>query len=89
MVEFQITCIKQQDGTEHQHIVSVGIGPAKQSLTVAQVLAFMKDGDKFFVSDGSNKAYVLEVRVLDGASYIRTHRDGVLTDNLLALPQCR
>lgn len=89
MTEYQITCIKQAGGTGHEHIVSVGVGPARKFFTVVEVITMLRRMDRFFVSDGVNKAYVQEVKVMaQEYGYIRTFRDRTPTDNLLSLPQC-
>lgn len=46
-----------------------------------------KAGNSAYVSNGSSHVAVGVVRPQSGAPYLRTHANGVWTDNLLALPR--
>jgi hypothetical protein len=78
-------------GSRHEHIASVrwrnpATGATGQS-TVEQMVAFLEasNDNRAQVSDGTRR---VEVGVVDGSpKYLRTHADGVWTDNLLSLPR--
>lgn len=55
--------------------------------SVAGVVALVDAGLRFYVSDDwGHKQYVKVVRPALGAPYLRTEADGILRNNLLALP---
>lgn len=69
--------------TEHIKSVSNGI----QWFSVAQVVDQIRFGQQFYVENAAGvRAYVEVVPRLGQPAYIRTHRDGTVTDNLLSLP---
>ena len=83
MARYRITCILKS-GTAHAHITHVGNQGGTQ--TVAEAVQAIKNGDTYFVQDSlGNQA---EVGIFEDR-YLRTHADGIWTDNLLALPPCR
>ena len=77
-----------EGGQLHQHIASVRWINPETAVTGETSRAGMVDwirnrGGQAFVSDGTRSVWV----GVDGTPpYIRTHADGVWTDNLLALP---
>lgn len=76
-------------GQFHQHIAEVRwINPATdatgQNSRETMVDWIKNKGGQAFVSDGPHQVAVGVVEVTP--PYIRTHEDGVWTDNLLALP---
>lgn len=86
----EITAIHLDGGTRHEHIASVKWRNPSTSKVGTSSRATMVD----WLRDATNRAYVTDgqhtvsVGVVDGKTpYIRTHKDGVWTDNLLALPQ--
>lgn len=76
-------------GSRHEHINA--IGDLSWRLTKSQAIASIDSGsDEFYVLDAKNPRICSTVGVVtpkDGAPYLRTHRDGVWDDNLLALPR--
>jgi hypothetical protein len=78
-----------QGGTGHEHIAEVAwtnpaSGDTGQSSRAAMVDFLRTPGNRAYVSDGQR---TVEVGVVEASTpYIRTHADGVWTDNLLALP---
>lgn len=84
----EITAIRQKGGKGHEHIEAVqwrntstfvtGQGSRQ---TIVEWLNESK-ANQAVVTDGSRWVYVA---VYNG-NYIRTHADGIWTDNLLALP---
>ena len=77
-------------GRGHEHIAEVAWrnpddGKTGQS-TVAEMVAFIENKNgKAAVTDGRNTA---DVGVVDATpKHIRSHADGVWTDNLLSLPR--
>lgn len=91
-MSIRITAIRQSGGTGHEHIVHLWYtNPADGSTgdrTRAQIVAFIEDDGKAYVDDAAGHRSNVEVitpRV--GSKYLRTRTDGVLSDNLLALPR--
>lgn len=56
-------------------------------LTVPKVIAYIKEGYKFFVRVGSDQIDVTFQTSASGREYIKTKPDRTLRDNLLSLPQ--
>jgi hypothetical protein len=93
MADCEITCIKKQTfGTTHEYITHVGNLQSANWLWTKEDVIKSIDGrtNTFYVFDKSRiiKAYVAVVRPAIGSPYLRTHADGVWTDNLLSLPEC-
>jgi len=83
-----ITAIHMVGGEKHEHISSVrwrsDTGSTGES-TREQMVKWINDGGKAYVSDGRNTVQVLVVNATP--PYLRTFADGKWTDNLLALPR--
>jgi hypothetical protein len=78
-------------GSGHEHIVEVEwINEATGKVEVSDVnptmVDFIDKHGKAFVWDGRYRIDVGTVRPQGGRPYIRTYKDGIWTDNLLALP---
>jgi hypothetical protein len=92
-VSIRIVAIRLSGGTTHQHIVHLWwVNPANSKAgdnTRAQIVTWIeKENGKTYVDDGSgHRADVEVVTPTVGQKYLRTRKDGVLTDNLLALPR--
>jgi len=92
-VSIQITAIRLSGGNAHEHIVHLWwTNPSNGKTgdnTRGQIVAWIEnDNGKAYVDDG--KGHRVDVGVVTpkvGAKYLRTHADGVWTDNLLALPR--
>lgn len=84
-----VTQIRLVGGATHQHISQVGWRNPEDgkigTSTRDDMVKFIRDGGRAFVSDGRR---TVAVGIVEGnPPYIRTHADGVWTDNLLALPR--
>jgi len=86
----EITAVHMVGGAFHEHIAEVRwVNPASgargQSTRAAMVAFLRKPGSRAYVTDGHR---TVEVGVVEATPpYIKTHADGVWTDNLLALPR--
>jgi hypothetical protein len=92
-VSIRITAIRLSGGNTHQHIVRLwwtnpGTGKTGDN-TRGQIVSWIEqENGKAYVEDiRGNRADVGVVTPVHGEKYLRTHADGVWTDNLLALPQ--
>lgn len=85
-----ITAVHMAGGERHEHIESVRWhNPATNetgTATRAAMVSWLRQaGNQAYVSNGNKQ---VEVGVVEATPpYIRTHADGVWTDNLLALPR--
>jgi hypothetical protein len=86
----RVTAVHMVGGVRHEHIASVQwINPQTQvtgqSTREEMVQYLTQNPAEAYVSDGTRN---VTVGVVDATKkYIRTHADGVWTDNLLALPR--
>lgn len=82
-----ITSIHLEGGERHEHIAIVRWKNEQDSgqNTRSEMVKWIKEGGKAYVSDGRNTVMVLVVEATP--PYIRTYADGKWTDNLLALPR--
>lgn len=76
---------------DHQHITDFKwtdreSGTTGQSAKPAMV-TWIDEGGKAYVENGTTTVSVGVVRPSEGDPYLRTHANGVWTDNLLSLPQ--
>lgn len=87
MADVQVRSInKQPRDDRHEGITHLG-GPAWK-WTRDQVIASIEEASNtFFTHDDGRRADIAIVKGLNG-KYVRTHRDGQWTNNLLALPEC-
>jgi hypothetical protein len=91
-VSRKIIAIRQAGGTTHQHIIRLWwIDPATglsgdNSRTEMVGWIEVRNG-KAYVEEYGHRVDVLVVTPTNGEKYLRTRRDGVWTDNLLALPR--
>ncbi|WP_163511580.1 DUF3892 domain-containing protein [Fodinicola acaciae] len=89
----RITAIRLSGGTTHQHIVRLWwVNPSTSETSNnsrAEIVAWIEQKHgKAYVEDAySKRADVGVVTPTRGEKYLRTHADGIWTDNLLALPQ--
>ena len=86
MPDAQITCVTKSAA---RHEAITGVGGAGWWWTVEQVIQSIdaKTNTFFTMDSAGNRADVLVVNA-QPRRYIRTIKDGVWTDNLLALPPC-
>ncbi len=95
MADVQVTCIrKPHPQSPHEHITYLG-NPRSTGggwiWTREQVIRSIDEGtNTFYVLDPktNRRADIAVVRTTGHPPYVRTHADGVWTDNLLALNQC-
>ena len=85
MADVQVQCVDKR-GNAHEHITH--LGGANWKWTVQRVVQSIDSGTNTFFTQVNGKR--ANVGVINGAQgkYVRTHADGVWTDNLLALPAC-
>lgn len=89
----QITAVRLQGGEGHEHIVRLWwTNPANANTgdnSKAEIVAWIETEDgKAYTDDGhAHRADVAVVTPAYGDKYLRTHADGVWTNNLLALPR--
>lgn len=87
----RITHIRKPNvDSDVEHITDVkGVNQnnGELQLTVPQVIAYLKEGHRFFVRVGSDEIDVTYQRSASGKEYIKTRPDRTLRDNLLSLPQ--
>jgi hypothetical protein len=91
-MSIRIIAIRLAQGSGHEHIVRLWwTNPANSSAgdnTRAEIVDFIEKSGKAYVEDASgHRVDVGVVTPRIGAKYLRTHADGVWTDNLLALPR--
>jgi hypothetical protein len=91
-MSIRITGIRQSGGTGHEHIVRLWwTNPSDSSTgdnTRPEIVNFIEKNGKAYVEDPRNhRVDVGVVTPRTGSKYVRTHADGVWTDNLLALPR--
>ena len=93
----RITCINKDNGNhENPHVAITDLGWINESSnetgksTRLQVYDWIKDKNGFaYVRDSEGNQVTVGTAVTDkGTKYVRTYRDKVWTDNLLALPEC-
>jgi hypothetical protein len=92
VIRIRITDIELDGGAGHEHIVRLWwINPSNANTgdnTRDEMVSFIEQGDgEAYVEDKrGNRADVGVVTPTNGDKYLRTHADGVGTNNLLALP---
>ena len=91
----QITCITKPDRfSRHEHITQLGgiDGSGQRWYYNREEVIRRIDNrtDRFWVIDPltARRANVEVIREVGKAPYVRTRRDGILTDNLLSLSPC-
>lgn len=94
----RITCIKKA-GDDHfdPHVAISELrwvndrASGSGSSTREQVYDWLKNrnGVAYVVDRNGNKAFVYPRENAFGTRFVQTHADGVWTDNLLAVPECR
>ncbi len=93
----RITCINKSGGdhADPHHAISHlgwtedGTGKTDKS-TRLQIYDWIKEGGVAYVQDAKgNKASVETREHANGTKFVQSRADGVWTDNLLALPECK
>jgi hypothetical protein len=91
MADVQVTCItKSSSNGGHEHITHLGAKSGQWKWTREEVIVSIDNKfNTFYVMNAAGqRAEVGVVRSTGQAAYVRTHADGVWTDNLLSLPSC-
>lgn len=90
----QIAAVRMKGGSRHEHIAGVAyIDPSTRpintgNLTLSGVLKLLDAGEEIVAVDAEgNTVELIRVKNMRGNRYVRTREDGILTDNLLALPR--
>ena len=88
----QITNIRLVGGNQHEHISDLkwqNTTTASQGQSTRQQMVdwLSVQGNEAIVRTTTRTVFVGVVRPAQGPPYVRTHADGVWTDNLLALPR--
>lgn len=103
MGDYQITCVNKPDrNSRHEQITHIGNGAWR--LTLQAAIQMIDDGLHAFYTldyavtglvptllDGATRAYIRVVRgqgLFGLAAFLQTERDGIRSNNLLALPEC-
>lgn len=93
MADVAVTCIvKPNPSSSHEHITHIGNPAAGWMWTREQVIASIEaNTNTFYVVDpqSGRRAYIGVVRRPGIYPYLQTYADGVWTNNLLSLPQCK
>jgi len=93
----KITCINKDNGNHydpHEAITHLGwIDESNGKMgksTRAEMVKFLKDGNRAYTKDSAGNVAYLVVRVSrSGNEYVKTVADGKETDNLLYLVECK
>lgn len=89
----QITAIRLSGGNTHQHIVRLWWSNPSTSQadnnSRDEIVSWIEneDGNAYVQDSYGHRVNVGVVKPAHGEKYLRTHADGVWTDNLLSLPQ--
>jgi hypothetical protein len=92
-MSIRIVAVRFSGGTTHQHIVRLWwMEPSTSEAgdnSRAEIISWIEsENGKAYVEDTSgNRVDVGIVKPVQGEKYLRTHADGVWTNNLLALPR--
>lgn len=93
MADVIVTCIVKPDPySSHEHITHIGNRAAGWMWSREQVIASIEaKTNTFYVIDplSGKRSYIGVIRQIGKPSYLRTYADGVWTNNLLSLPQCK
>ena len=89
----QIQCInKTNRQNPHERIQNVGgvnTDGTRWKLSEQAAIAGIKEGKwRFWTSGGGKSVWVVIAKTAQGHEYLKTEPDGVVPDNLLALPEC-
>jgi hypothetical protein len=90
--KLEVKCIKRAGNVNaHEHVTHIGGIHLNQKweASVPNAIARIEAGThQFFVTQGFDTAEIGVVKMPNGTKYLRTIKDGTLTDNLLSLPEC-
>ncbi len=84
----QVTCINKRGDHYDPHQRIAGIGGSDWRLEEAAAIDRVKaDLNAFYVETPDGTAFLV-LRTHQGRDYLTTEADGIVPDNLLALPEC-
>lgn len=90
----QIVAVRMSGGWTHRNIAGVGFiitdDPESYKAKTMKIQALIEEiatYNDFFTRDYTGDIARVEVITFEGDRYIRTRKDGVLTDDLLRLPR--
>ena len=91
MRDFEITCVDKEPYTPgHRHIVSVGIGAGRESLTVTEAYQLMRAGNRLYtVSPSTGAVAQVEPWHCHVVATLRATADAVHDNNLDNIDSCR
>lgn len=96
MSEVEITCINKDGGNHenpHEGITHYGwhsyINNKSDRATREAMVKYIEDGNNAYVSNGSSKVYCYINKSSYGRKFLQTKADGVYTNNLLSLQECK
>lgn len=89
MADLQVTCVtKPHRDSPHEAITK--LGGSGWSFSRESVVSFIKNKIHTFHTYGGGKKAYLDVRTsASGTEYVQTKADGVWTNNLLSLDECK
>jgi hypothetical protein len=92
---YEVRCVKKTPpGDKHDHIVEIGDRQSNPAwkFTVKEVIQMIAAGHKFVIKDQLDPRIEAIIRPFPdrvNGQFILSTPDGVLTDNILGLPECR
>ena len=91
-MSIQVRCINKSDRQNpHERIKNIGGTNAdggRWKLSEDAAIAGMKSGQYDFYTEVNNVRARVIIAIHLGREYLKTERDGLSPDNLLALPEC-
>lgn len=91
-IDVQIRCIRKRDRMNpHERIQGIGgINPdgKRWYLTEEDAIAGIESGKWRFWTAGGGRSVWVVIALHMGRKYLKTEADGIMPDNLLALPEC-
>jgi len=92
----RITCINKDNGDHYDpHEAITDLGWLNESTnevgksTRLQIVKFIEDGNQAYVKDYGGKVYLVVRISRNGNKFVQTMADGKLSNNLLALTECK
>lgn len=85
----QITCINKDDRLNPYERIT-HIGTQNKKITQKQAIQNIKSGtERYHVGNGLLRTNVVVAISPHNHEYLRTENDGIASNNLLSLPECR
>jgi hypothetical protein len=89
MSDIQVTCINKTPRSDTHHGIT-NLGGMGWRWTRQQVITAIEDGTHTFYTFGGGRRADIGVRAEpNGTKFVQTYADGIWTNNLLALDECR